>query len=58
MTPKLVFLIDGQPVAEYPVLIDESGLQNGGKEAFSEFRKAFPKKSLLDDDVTFRLEKA
>jgi hypothetical protein len=53
---KLVMLVDGNPVAEYPVYVDESGLQSAGKEAFAEFRKHLPQISFFDPRVSFRLE--
>lgn len=53
---KLVMYVDGEPKAEYPVYVDESDLQNAGKEAMTEFRKHLPSISLFDPRVSFKIE--
>ena len=58
MMPKIVLLLNGNPIAEHPIQIDESGLANDGKDAFDFFRRQFPELSLFDERVSFRFDKA
>ena len=52
MIAKAVFIYKGKPIGEYPIQVEGPGdLGAGAKMAFDEFRKQFPKLSLLDDGV-------
>ena len=55
MLALLIFLLNGQEIARYPVLITGHGFDDNARLAFEEFAKAFPNISVFDERLTFRL---
>jgi hypothetical protein len=59
MNVKVVIKQKGKPLFEWLIKIKhEDDLADGAKKGITKFRKAFPEKSLLDEDITITFDKA
>lgn len=58
MMVKAVLHKGDKVLGEFPILVEGPGdLSAGAKEAYTEFRKAFPSLSLFEEDVRVSYEK-
>lgn len=58
MLIKAVFHKGHKVLGEFPILVEGEGdLSAGAKEAYAEFRRAFPSLSIFDEDIRVTFEK-